>query len=150
MREAQATQSLPIGAPPIALTQIDLKIDSPFNPYNNRIGYGLGLKVLDSLPPNFTNITPTDLTGRPITLDNRLQTGILITNAIPLGANSLPPLHQALNGLLFMTMALARSARMIEQIPFLGLPLPPMLAQRIKSGAWAFFGVITGCPREQH
>jgi hypothetical protein len=85
VREAQATQSLKIGAQPEALTRIDLKIEQPFNPYDNSIGFGINLQVLAALPPNFTNISPTDLTGLPISLDGRAQTGILVTDGIPLG-----------------------------------------------------------------
>jgi hypothetical protein len=85
VREAQATQTFKIGAQPEALTRIDLKMDSPFDPYTNKIGFSLALQVLDRLPPNFSNISPTDLTGRQISLDGRNQTGILISDAIPLG-----------------------------------------------------------------
>jgi hypothetical protein len=85
VREAQATQSLKIGYLPEALARIDLKIDRPFDPYTNTISFGMNLQVLAALPPNFTNITPTDLTGLSINLDGRPQTGILVADAIPLG-----------------------------------------------------------------
>lgn len=85
VREAQATQTLKIGFQPEALTRVDLKIDQPFNPYDNTIGFGLSLQVLATLPPYLTSITPTDLTGLPINLDGRQQTGILVTDAIPQG-----------------------------------------------------------------
>jgi hypothetical protein len=85
VREAQATQSLRIGTQPEALARVDLKIDRPFNPYDNTIDFALNLQVLNSLPAGFSNISPTDLTGLEISLDGRPQTGILIADAIPLG-----------------------------------------------------------------
>jgi hypothetical protein len=85
VREAQATQSVRIGAQPEALTRVDLKVDQPFDPYDNTLSFALKLQVLASLPPNITNISPTDLTGLAITLDNQQKTGILVADAIPLG-----------------------------------------------------------------
>ncbi len=86
VREAQSTQFLQIGGKPEALPRIDLTIDRPFNPTDNTIGFNMKLQVLATLPPNFSGVSPTDLTGLAISLDGRTQTGILVANAIPLGS----------------------------------------------------------------
>jgi hypothetical protein len=84
-REAQATQTLKVGATPEALTTISLEIKQPFNPADNTINFGLSLNVADTLPPKLTGISPTDLTGTNISIDGQPKTGILISDAIPLG-----------------------------------------------------------------
>ncbi len=84
-REAQATQTLKIGATPEALTTINLEIKQPFNPADNSINFGLSLNVADTLPPKLTGISPTDLTGTSASIDGQPKVGILISNAIPLG-----------------------------------------------------------------
>jgi hypothetical protein len=84
-REAQATQTLKIGATPEALATINLEIKQPFNPADNTINFGLSLNVADTLPPKLSGVTPTDLTGTSVAIDGQPKTGILIANAIPLG-----------------------------------------------------------------
>jgi hypothetical protein len=84
-REAQATQTLKIGATPEALARISLEIKQPFNQVDNTINFGLSLNVADTLPPNLSNISPTDLTGTSISIDGQPKVGILISDAIPLG-----------------------------------------------------------------
>jgi hypothetical protein len=84
-REAQATQTLKIGATPEALATIKLEIKQPFNPADNTINFGLSLNVADTLPPKLTGISPTDLTGTSVAIDGQPKTGILISDAIPLG-----------------------------------------------------------------
>jgi hypothetical protein len=84
-REAQATQTLKVGATPEALTTVSLEIKQPFNPADNTINFGLSLNVADILPPKFSGISPTDLTGTSISIDGQPKTGILISDAIPLG-----------------------------------------------------------------
>jgi hypothetical protein len=84
-REAQATQTLKIGATPEALATINLEIKQPFNSADNTINFGLSLNVADTLPPKLSGVTPTDLTGTSISIDGQPKTGILISDAIPLG-----------------------------------------------------------------
>jgi hypothetical protein len=84
-REAQATQTLKVGATPEALAKVTLEIKQPFNPADNTINFGLSLNVADILPPNMSNISPTDLTGTSISIDGQPKVGILISDAIPLG-----------------------------------------------------------------
>jgi hypothetical protein len=84
-REAQATQTLKVGNTPEALATINLEIKQPFNPADNTINFGLSLNVADTLPPNFSGISPTDLTGTNVAIDGQPKIGILIANAIPLG-----------------------------------------------------------------
>jgi hypothetical protein len=84
-REAQATQTLRIGATPEALATVSLEIRQPFNSADNTINFGLSLNVADTLPPKLTNVTPTDLTGTSVSIDNQPKVGILISDAIPLG-----------------------------------------------------------------
>jgi hypothetical protein len=84
-REAQATQTLRIGATPEALATISLEIKQPFNPADNTINFGLSLNVADTLPPNLNGISPTDLTGTSVSIDGQSKVGILISDAIPLG-----------------------------------------------------------------
>jgi hypothetical protein len=84
-REAQATQTLKIGATPEALATINLEIKQPFNSADNTINFGLSLNVADTLSPKLSGVTPTDLTGTSISIDGQPKTGILISDAIPLG-----------------------------------------------------------------
>jgi hypothetical protein len=84
-REAQATQTFKVGATPEALAKVTLEIKQPFNPADNTINFGLSLNVADTLPPNVSNISPTDLTGTSISIDGQPKIGILISDAIPLG-----------------------------------------------------------------
>lgn len=84
-REAQATQTFKIGATPEALAKVTLEIKQPFNPADNTINFGLSLNVADTLPTNVSNISPTDLTGTSTSIDGQTKTGILISDAIPLG-----------------------------------------------------------------
>jgi hypothetical protein len=84
-REAQASQSLRVGFKPEALTTIKLAIDKPFDPVDSTITFGLNLAVADVLPPKITNISPTDLTGISLSIDDQPRVGILISDAIPLG-----------------------------------------------------------------
>jgi hypothetical protein len=84
-REAQATQTFKVGATPEALAKVTLEIKQPFNPADNTINFGLSLNVADILPPNMSNISPTDLTGTSISIDGQPKVGILISDAIPLG-----------------------------------------------------------------
>lgn len=84
-REAQATQTLKIGATPEAIATINLEIKQPFNPADNTINFGLSLNIADTLPPRLSGISPTDLTSTNILIDGRPKTGILISDAIPLG-----------------------------------------------------------------
>ncbi len=84
VREAQSSQVLNIGLVPEALAITNLSISQPFNHIDSTIGFALSLKVLDTVPPNISNVTPTDLTGRKISIDGQEQTGILLADAIPL------------------------------------------------------------------
>jgi hypothetical protein len=84
-REAQATQTLKIGATPEALATVKLEIKQPFNPADNTINFGLSLNVADTLPPKLSGVAPTDLTGTSISINGQPKTGILVSDAIPLG-----------------------------------------------------------------
>jgi hypothetical protein len=84
VREAQAAQALNIGLVPEALTVAKLSVNQPFNSTDGTIGFGLTLQVLDTVPPNISNVTPTDLTGQKISINGQDQVGILLTDAIPL------------------------------------------------------------------
>ncbi|MCT7951397.1 hypothetical protein NG798_16470 [Ancylothrix sp. C2] len=90
-REASASQSITIGAPPQALpalykTLAASNVGNPADPTDDRLTYNLALEVRNQTPAgSSTNIIPADLTGTPITLNNSQVTRILISDVIPTG-----------------------------------------------------------------
>jgi hypothetical protein len=82
--EAQATQELNIGQAPEALTVAKLS-NKPFNATDSTVEFDMSLEVLDKAPSGINNVAPTDLTGRKTSIDNAEQTGVLLTDAVPLG-----------------------------------------------------------------
>jgi hypothetical protein len=87
-REAMATQTVTLGAQFQAFAQVK-QTSTGYAPSDNSITYNLSLEVLATAPPGVSNLQATDLVGTNLNLDGGVRTGILVSEAIPLGTKYL-------------------------------------------------------------